>query len=192
MMRSLMLREVLPFLFMLSMLFVGIIAVDQLLHVLDLVWVGRYLGIPGVLLILLAFMYSLRKRRIITLGKASSWLRAHEAMTWTGSLLILVHAGVHFNAVLPWLATLVMTVNVISGLVGKFLLDRSRRELEARKSAMTGRGMSEADIERTLFWDAVTLELMKKWRAVHFPITLAFVVLALGHIISIFLFWQWR
>jgi hypothetical protein len=31
-------------------------------------------------------------------------MRLHERMAWPGSLLILVHAGIHFNAVLAWLA----------------------------------------------------------------------------------------
>jgi hypothetical protein len=43
-----------------------------------------------------------------------------------------------------------------------------------------------------MFWDATAVDLMKKWRAVHFPITLAFAVLGLAHILSIFLFWQWQ
>jgi hypothetical protein len=39
--------------------------------------------------------------------------------TWLGSLMVLIHAGIHFNAILPWLATIAMGVNVISGMVGK-------------------------------------------------------------------------
>jgi hypothetical protein len=33
--------------------------------------------------------------------------------------MVLIHAGIHFNAILPWLATVAMGVNVISGMVGK-------------------------------------------------------------------------
>ena len=51
--------------------------------------------------------------------------------------------------------------------------------------------MSKEDIERAVFWDAVTLDAMAKWRKVHIPIFIVFAVLALGHIISIFLFWGW-
>lgn len=29
-------------------------------------------------------------------------------------------------------------------------------------------------MKRALFWDATTFDLMKKWRVVHLPITLAF------------------
>ena len=35
---------------------------------------------------------------------------------------MLVHAGIHFNALLPWLATFVLMLVVALGLVGKFLL----------------------------------------------------------------------
>ena len=53
-------------------------------------------------------------------------------------------------------------------------------------------GLGGDEIERRLFWDATAFDLMKKWRAVHLPITLAFGVLGLGHILTILLFWQWR
>jgi hypothetical protein len=94
-----------------------------LLHVVNAVWIGRYLGIPGTLLILGSFGYSLRKRQMIKAGKPAQLLRLHERMAWAGSLLLLVHAGIHFNAILGWLAVFAMLLNVGSGLTGKFLLD---------------------------------------------------------------------
>ena len=36
-------------------------------------------------------------------------------LAWLGSLLVLVHAGVHFNAILGWLAVGAMLINVGSG-----------------------------------------------------------------------------
>ena len=33
---------------------------------------------------------------------------------------------------------------------------------------------------------------VKQWRAVHFPITLAFGVLTLAHLVAVFLFWGWK
>jgi len=106
--------------------------------------------------------------------------------------MVLVHAGVHFNAILPWLALVAMVVNVASGVIGRFLLGRSRRHLMERQEKFRLHGMSKPETERELFWDAVTFDLMVQWRAVHFPITFAFAVLATGHIISIFLFWVWK
>ena len=188
---SLLRREVAPFVLLLALLVVATLAGDYVLHALDLVWVGRYLGIPGTLLILLSFGYSLRKRKLLRAGNPRMLLTVHETLTLLGALMVLIHAGVHFNAILPWLALSAMLFNVASGLVGKFLLERSRRHVAARREDIRLKGMSKAEVERELFWDAVTYELMAKWRAVHFPITLVFVVLALGHIVSVLLFWNW-
>ena len=189
---SLFQKEVVPFFLMFALLMVATVIVDFLLHQFQLVWIGRYLGIPGTIFILLSFLYSLRKRKIIQVGKPKFWLDLHGFLTWFGVLLILVHAGIHFNAILPWLATIAMLINVISGLTGKFLLNRAQRYLSSKKTDLLQQGMSSKRIEKEIFWDAVTFDIMKKWRAVHFPITLVFSVLSLIHIISIFLFWEWK
>lgn len=189
---SLLHREILPFLLLLGLLILGAVLGDYALHSLNLVWVGRYLGIPGTLLILFSFGYSLRKRKLIRSGNPRTLLTLHETFTLLGALMVLIHAGVHFNAILPWLALAAMLLNVVSGLMGKLLLDRSRRHVAARRASYQLQGMSKPELEREVFWDAVTYDLMSKWRAVHFPITLAFVVLSLGHIVSIFLFWNWK
>ena len=184
-------RHVLPFTFLLVLLAAATLAGDYLLHRFNLVWIGRYLGIPGTLLIIGSLIYSLRKRKMITSGNMKSWLSMHEVGTWLGSLMVLLHAGIHFNAILPWLATVAMGVNVISGMVGKLLLGRSREHVLGKRDHYQLRGLSKEDIERAVFWDAVTLDAMTKWRKVHIPIFIVFAVLALGHIISIFLFWGW-
>jgi hypothetical protein len=53
------------------------------------------------------------------------------------------------------------------------------------------RGLSKTEVEQAVFWDAGALGAMAQWRKVHIPIFTVFAVLALGHIISIFLFWGW-
>ncbi len=184
-------RHVLPFTFLLFLLAVATLAGDYALHRLNLVWVGRYLGIPGTLLIIGSLVYSLRKRKYITSGNPKTLLSLHEIGTWVGSLMVLIHAGIHFNAILPWLATAAMGVNVISGMVGKMLLARSREHVLGQRDHYQLRGLSKAEVERAVFWDAVTLDAMTKWRKVHIPIFIVFAALALGHIISIFLFWGW-
>lgn len=185
-------REVTPFLLAFSGLVVAALLTDALLHGLNAVWIGRYLGIPGSLLILGSITYSLRKRRLIRLGQTARLLRWHEYMAWLGSLLVLVHAGVHFNAILAWLATAAMLINVISGLTGKFLLDRSRRRLQEARQRMRQQELAGEDIEERLYRDSLTFDVMKQWRVVHLPITLAFAVLALAHIVTVFLFWGWK
>jgi hypothetical protein len=190
--RSIINKQVLPFVSLLAGLLLGALLIDWVLHQLDLIWIGRWLGIPGSLLILSSFFYSLRKRKKITFGKPKQLLALHETLTWIGALMILVHAGIHVFAILPWLALIAMLVNVVSGLTGKYLLDRSRRDLAKKQTYYRSQGMSDEAIERQLFWDATTVDVMKQWRVVHLPITLAFGVLALAHILSIFFFWQWQ
>jgi hypothetical protein len=185
-------REVLPFLASFAALSLGALAIDGLLHLLNLLWVGRWLGIPGTLLIIGSTAYSLRKRKLIQRGQPAKLLRLHEQMAWLGSLLILVHAGVHFNAILGWLAVWAMLINVGSGLTGKFLLDRARRRLEAARQRLRAGGLSAEQLEDQLYWDSLTFDVVKQWRVVHFPITMAFAVLATAHIVAIFLFWGWK
>ncbi|MGM9488228.1 hypothetical protein [Ideonella sp. YS5] len=185
-------REVLPFVGAFALLALVALALDGVLHLLNLLWIGRWLGIPGTLLIIGSSAYSLRKRKLIQSGHPATLLRWHELLAWLGSLLVLVHAGVHFNAILGWLAVGAMLINVGSGLTGKFLLDRSRRRLEQARQRMRGRGLPESELEDQLYWDSLTFDAVKKWRAVHLPITLAFAVLATAHIAAIFLFWGWK
>jgi hypothetical protein len=185
-------REVLPFLLIFGALAAAALLLDALLHRLDAVWIGRYLGILGTLLILASFGYSLRKRKSIRVGRPAGWLRMHELMAWLGSLLVLVHAGVHFNALLGWLAAGAMLVNVLSGLTGKLLLDRSRRRLEQARQQLRAQGLADEQIEERMYWDSLTFDVVKQWRVVHLPITLAFTVLATAHIFAEFLFWSWR
>lgn len=185
-------REVLPFLLAFIALALIALLIDASLHLLDAVWIGRYLGIPGTLLILGSFGFSLRKRKLISFGKPASLLNLHQRMAWLGSLLVLVHAGIHFNSILGWLAVWAMLIDVGSGLTGKFLLERSRRRLDEARERMRQHGLSPEELEERMYRDSLTFDLMKKWRAVHLPITLAFGVLALAHIVAIFLFWSWN
>ncbi|OJX67181.1 hypothetical protein [Magnetospirillum sp. 64-120] len=189
--RSLLRREVAPFLLMFVSLVAAAILGDWLLHTFNLVWIGRWLGIPGTLLILLSLLYSLRKRKLITAGSPRSYLGLHEALTWQGTMLVVIHAGVHFNAVLPWLAMIAMLVAFASGLTGQFLFERGRRHLAEKSDLYRQRGLSPREIEREVFWDATTLDAMAKWRKVHFPITLAVAILSLGHVVAILMFWNW-
>ena len=185
-------REVVPFFLSLAALALAALLLDALLHLADAVWIGRYLGIPGTLLILGSLAYSLRKRKLIRSGQPAKLLRWHETLAWLGSLLVLVHAGIHFNSILGWLAVGAMLINVASGLTGKFLLQRSRRRLEASMQRLRQGGLSPDALNERLYWDSMTFDVVKQWRVVHFPITLAFAVLALAHIVAVFLFWGWK
>jgi hypothetical protein len=165
------------------------VALDAALHAAGLGWVGRYLGIPGTLLILLSLTYSLRKRGRIHWGTPRTLLSFYQ---WAGASLVLVHAGVHLEAALPWVATAAMCINVLSGLTGKFLLARTREDIGGRRRALAVQGLAPAEIEERLRDDLAAMRLINHWRTVHIPIFLTFAVTALGHIVSILLLGNWR
>ena len=176
---------------MLGLLALATLAGDYVLHQFHLVWVGRYMGIPGTLLILGSLYYSARKRKWVKTGDPQTLLKLHEMGTWLGSAMVLIHSGVHFNAILPWLATFAMGINVVSGLVGKLLLKQSKQYVQNERAVFEAEGLSAIEIERSMYWDSLAIKAMTQWRKVHIPIFIVFAVLALGHIFSIFLFWEW-
>ena len=190
--RSVLRGEVLPFVWGFGLLLAATAICDALLHLLNLAWIGRWLGIPGTLIIVASFAYSLRKRKLIRAGSPAKLLQLHEQLAWVGSLMVMVHAGIHLHAWLPWLALLALVVNVASGSVGRMLLGRARKRADGRKAELLARGIAAQDAQRELFWDAVAVDAMKQWRRVHFPITAVFVALSLAHIASTLLLWGWR
>lgn len=189
---SLLARRVVPSVIWYALLVGAALAADFALHRHGLFWVGRYLGIVGSILILLGFIYSLRKRNIIPFGSPKALLDAHESLSWVGALMILVHAGVHFSALLPWIALAMMLVVVASGFTGRFLLKQARESLRQKQAALQrAEGPEQRELERKIFLDSLTVDLMQRWRTFHFPVTTMFMVLAAVHIVSILMFWQW-
>jgi hypothetical protein len=190
--QGLLLREVLPFAVRFVALLAAALLADAGLHLINAVWVGRFLGIPGVLLILASFGHSLRKRGWIKGDDTLRLLHLHEWLAWAGSLLVLVHAGIHFNAVLAWLAVGAMLVVIASGLTGKYLLRQVLAGLRDAHTELTAAGVPEDEVKERLHQDSLTVDVIRQWRAVHLPISLAFAVLGIAHIIAILLFWGWR
>ena len=189
--KSLVLKQVVPNLLWYGLLVGTAILLDYVLHRLDLAWVGRYVGLIGTALILLSFIYSLRKRKVIDAGSPKTLLDVHEMLSWAGALMILVHAGIHFNALLPWLALSLMLIVVASGFTGKILLKEARERVKARQDELRAQGLDREAVQQKVFPDSLTVEVMKKWRAVHLPLTTLLATLALLHIVSILSFWRW-
>jgi len=161
------------------------------MHSSGLKWTLRYLGIAGSVLIILSFVYSLRKRKVINFGKAKTLLQIHELLAWTGSLLILLHAGFEFDAVIPRMAVIAMLIVVASGLTGKYLLKQARESIKEKRTELKAKNLSDDEIEKELFGLSLIADKMQMWRTVHIPLTLIFAAFALLHIITILLFWRW-
>ncbi len=188
MFRSVFVMHTLPFLFW-FLSFVGLaLLIDYLLHLLNLDWVGRYLGPAGTVLLIVSFIYSLRKRKIITTGSPKILLQFHEYMAWVGSVLILVHAGIHYNALVPWLAILAMLVAVAFGLIGKYVLKDATATLNLRIADLQSQGLNIAEVQKKLFFEALIVDNMRQWRKIHLPIAFVFMFFSLLHILAIIFF----
>lgn len=185
------LTKILPFIIIFAALIASATVLHYYLHSSGFKWTLRYLGIAGTALIIISFVYSLRKRKIIDFGKAKTFLLTHEALAWIGSLLILLHSGFEFDAVIPRMAMFAMLIVVASGLTGKFLLKQARESIKHKHTELKARNLSEEEIEKELFTLALIADKMQMWRTVHIPLTVIFAALALLHIITIFLLWRW-
>lgn len=182
--RSLLVRQVTPAALGYFGLIAATILLDFALHKAGLLWIGSYLGPVGTALIALSFLYSLRKRKKIGFGAPKKLLELHETLTWVGSLLILVHAGIHLNAIIPWLAVVAMLVVVASGFTGSVLVKQATETLKEQKASGGKSG------EDNTILDAMTLDLMKKWRVIHMPINAVFLALFAIHLVTVVLFWH--
>jgi hypothetical protein len=58
-------RHIIPSVLLYLALLASAVFVDYVLHALELAWVGRYCGIVGTALLLISFLYSLRKRKLM-------------------------------------------------------------------------------------------------------------------------------
>lgn len=189
--RSVLIRQVLPAIGAYLGLIAATVLADFVLHRLGLLWVGRYLGPIGTLLIVASFAYSLKKRKLLAAGTPKGLLQLHETLGWLGALLVLVHAGIHVHAILPWLATAAMLAVVASGFVGKLLVRRASEALARGRQTLGRSGEPDAALERRVLFDALTVDAMKKWRVVHMPLNAVFVVLSLLHVAAVLAWWRW-
>jgi len=184
-------KGIIPFILIYAALIASAVALHIFLHSGGYKWILRYLGIAGTILILISFVYSLRKRKVINFGKAKLLLQIHEALAWTGSLLILLHAGFEFDAVIPRMAVIAMLIVVASGLTGKYLLKQARESINEKRTALKEKNLTDDEIEKELFTLSLIADKMQMWRSVHIPLTVIFAAFALLHIITILLFWRW-
>lgn len=81
-----------------------------------------------------------------------------------------------------------LLITLGSGLIGKFILKDANESFKGKKAELGKQGLSNEEAEKNLFFDSITIEMMKKWRVVHLPITYLLGLLSLLHIVSIIIF----
>lgn len=190
--QSVLIQRALPLTLSWMLLIAAAISLDYLLHRADLPWIGRYLGVAGTAFVASSFGYSARKKKIVQKGSVRLFLRLHCNAGWIGTLMIVVHSGIHFNALLPWMATLFMMTVTASGHIGQYLVRKLREEVRMKKMETGIENDRNEDPEREHYWDSVTLKALEKWRAIHMPIVSVLLALCLLHILSVIFFVNWR
>ncbi len=85
--------------------------------------IGYYLGIIGVVLMFLLFVYPLRKRihSLAFLGGNKLWFRLHIAFGIVGPVFILFHANFDSGSLNSQIALFSMIIVALSGIVGRYI-----------------------------------------------------------------------
>jgi hypothetical protein len=193
--QSVLIQRALPLSISYLLLVVASLSLDYILHAANLAWIGRYLGPLGTAVLIFSFGYSARKQKLVKSGTLKFFLRMHCNAGWVGTLMILVHSGVHFSALLPWAATALMMVVTASGHVGQYLLRKFREEVKLKKKLLGIADSAEPDDyvqDLQHFLDSLTVKALEQWRTIHMPLVSFLLALAVSHILSIAFFLNWR
>jgi hypothetical protein len=98
---------------------------------------GYDLGLTGAVMMLVLFLYPLRKhlRWLRTAGPLREWLNLHMLLGICGPLLILFHSRFQIGSVNATVAMASMLIVAGSGIVGRFIYTRVHHTLHGRKLA---------------------------------------------------------
>jgi len=95
-----------------------------------------------------------------------------------------VHTGTHFNALIPVITLIFMSIAFVSGLIGRYVYNNAKAELKVKRKDLREAGLSAEEIEQNLWALTVASDALSKWRTVHMPIISFLGVMVLYHSIS--------
>lgn len=97
---------------------------------------GYYLGLVGGVIMLMAYVYSMRKHFKVLryIGSMSRWLRIHIAFGIIGPFMIILHTTFQFNSLNGTMAFFSMIAVMASGVMGRYLYSRVHFGLYGRKA----------------------------------------------------------
>lgn len=152
---------------------------------------GHVAGWLGLAITLLVLVYPIKKRTGPKPGWPKGWFRVHMVAGIFGPIVILVHSGAHFHALVPVLALAAMGLVVISGIVGQGIHYLVLRGLNAQKRELVAQGLSSEEIDTRLHRLAAQEEAFRVWQCLHAPLTITFVALTLLHVGGALFFGGW-
>ena len=149
---------------------------------------GHGVGWAGLVITLLVFVYPIRKRISLSHRWPRGWFRVHMVAGVLGPLLIFIHSGAHYHAVVPILAMSSMVVVVVSGIVGQLVHAFSLRSLNEHRHALQHQGLSEDEVDAQVHGMASQEESFRLWQAIHAPMTLMFLAFTALHVVGALFF----
>lgn len=152
---------------------------------------GHVVGWAGLAVILMVFIYSVKKRFGRKAGWPKGWFWVHKIAGVLGPVLILIHAGPHFHALIPMLALLSMIIVVVSGVIGVAVHRKAVLLLKDTRSELLNTGLSKDDVEDRLHDLASGEEAFRVWQIIHTPMVMLFLALVIAHVLGALYFGGW-
>ena len=145
---------------------------------------GHVVGWLGLAVIFSVFVYSVKKRFDRKGGWPKAWFMVHQVAGILGPMLILVHAGSHFHALVPLLTLIFMVIVVVSGVIGVAVHRKALSLLNSTRKELVSLGLSQADIEDRLYALVSGEETFRVWQIIHVPMVMIFLALLAAHILG--------
>lgn len=143
---------------------------------------GHIVGWAGLAVTLSVFVYSVKKRHARKSGWPKGWFLVHQVAGTVGPLLIVIHAGPHFHALVPILALFAMGIVTVSGIIGVAVHRKVISQLNTTRKDLLAQGFSHQDVEERLFDLASDEETFRIWQIIHVPMVMIFLVLVITHV----------
>lgn len=145
---------------------------------------GHITGWIGLAVILLVFVYPVRRRLAKNRTWPRGWFQVHMVAGVVGPLLIVLHSGVHLHALVPVLAMVAMGIVALSGIIGEAVHYLALRTLNEERRQLVRQGVSPEEAAVRLQDVASREETFRMWQLIHAPMTLMFMVLVVVHVIG--------
>jgi cytochrome b561 len=143
---------------------------------------GHVVGWIGLAAIFSVFVYSVKKRFDRKAGWPKAWFMVHQVAGIVGPLVILIHAGWHFHALVPLLTLIVLGIVVVSGVIGVAVHRKALSLLNSTRKELVSLGLSQADIEDRLYGLVSGEEIFRVWQIIHVPMVMLFLALVVLHV----------
>ncbi|MEQ1636330.1 MAG: hypothetical protein ABL903_06535 [Methylococcales bacterium] len=147
---------------------------------------GHMVGWIGLAVMLSVFVYSVKKRQSQRQKSAwpKGWFWVHQVAGVVAPVLILIHAGSHFHALVPLLALVTMGIVALTGLIGVAVHRKALGLLKNTRQELLSQGLSPEVVEAQLYDLASSEETFRLWQLIHVPMVILFLVLLTAHILG--------